>query len=329
MPLKLIDPRAGKSPNYSIRGAHFGVRVNQTAGTPVRAKARAILKRIETEIERGAFSIRGEPTFADAALSYIEAGGEERFLHPLALHFGDAPLRLIDQAAVDEAAAALYPTARPATRNRQVYTPVMAILHRAGLTPRVRRPKGALGTPRTAWLQPEELARLEAAARDVDDELAALFVLLAYTGLRLGEALAIQCGDVRLADEHAYCGRTKNGEPRMVYLPPVVVAAMANHPKGLDRPGRLFRFVKNKWLYARAERAYKLAGIDHKGAPFHILRHTYGALMTRAGADLVATGAWKSPAAARVYQHFKTSDEARKAAQLPVWKKRGTGGKAE
>ena len=325
MPLKLIEPRPGKSPNFTIRGAHFGIRVNQTAGTAVRAKARSVLKRIEAEIERGAFSVPGEPTFADAALAYIEAGGEERFLRPLALHFGEAPLRLMDQAAVDEAAIALYPNASPATRNRQVYTPVMAILHRAGLTPRVRRPKGALGTPRAAWLHPEELARLETAARAEDEELAALLVLLAYTGLRLSEALSLQCGDVRIADEVAYCGRTKNGEPRMVYLPPVAVAALANHPKGLARVGRLFRFVKNKWLYARAERAYAAAGIDHKGAPFHILRHTYGALMTRAGADLVATGAWKSPAAARVYQHFQMNEEARKAARLPVWKRRGTG----
>jgi integrase len=329
MPLKLVDPRPGKSPNYTIRGTHYGVRVNQTAGTPVRAKARAILKRVEAEIERGAFSIPGEPTFADAAMSYIDAGGEERFLRPLALHFGEAPLRRIDQAAVDEAAIALYPNASPATRNRQVYTPVMAILHRAGLAPRVRRPKGALGTPRTAWLHPEDFARLEAAARAVDPELAVLFTFLAYTGLRLSEALRIQVSDVRLADEFAYCGKTKNGEPRAVYLPPVVVAALANHPQGLDRVGKLFRYVKNKWLYGRAERAYTAAGIDHKGAPFHILRHSFGAMMTRVGADLVATGAWKSPAAARVYQHFAPTEEARKAANLPVWKERGKAAKHE
>lgn len=323
MPLKLIDPRPGKSPNYTIRGTHYGISVNQTAGTPIRTKARSVLKRIEAEIERGAFSIPGEPTFAEAALSYIDAGGEERFLRPLAVHFGESPLRLIDQAAVDEAALALYPNASPATRNRQVYTPVMAILHRAGLSPRVKRPKGALGTPRTAWLRPEDFARLESAARGVDPELAVLFTFLAYTGLRLSEALRIECGDVHLADESAFCGKTKNGEPRMVYLPPVVVAALANHPKGLDREGRLFRYVKNKWLYGRAARAYASAGIDHKGAPFHILRHSFGAMMTRVGADLVATGAWKSPQAARVYQHFAPSDEARKAAKLPTWKIRG------
>lgn len=224
---------------------------------------------------------------------------------------------------------ALYPNASPATRNRQVYTPIMAILHRAGLAPRVRRPKGALGTPRAAWLHPEDFARLEASARAVDPELAVLFTFLAYTGLRLSEALSVQVADVRLADEFAFVGKTKNGEPRMVYLPPVVIAALANHPNGLDRVGRLFRYVKNKWLYGRAEKAYAAAGLDHKGAPFHILRHTYGALMTRAGADLVATGAWKSPAAARVYQHFATNEEARKAANLTVWKSGGMGKKHE
>ena len=50
------------------------------------------------------------------------------------------------------------------------------------------------------------------------------------------------CERVELAREFAYVGDTKTDEPRAVYLPPDVVAALANHPRGLDRTGRLFRF---------------------------------------------------------------------------------------
>jgi hypothetical protein len=51
----------------------------------------------------------------------------------------------IDQAAIDEAAVAIYPNVTPATRNGAVYTPVSAILHHAGVNIIVKRPKGSQG----------------------------------------------------------------------------------------------------------------------------------------------------------------------------------------
>lgn len=322
MPLKLVDPRPGKSPNFTIRGTYLGIGVDQTAGTTSRSVAQQILNRIKKEIETGAFQLPGEATFATAAESYLNAGGEDRFMRPLVEHFLDKPLRHIDQAAVDAAAVALYPDASPATRNRQVYTPVVAILSHAKVAVAIRRPRGAQGRQRQGWLWPEDFARLQAAARAEDPELAVLVTLLAYTGLRLSEALRIECKDIQLEESFLYCGMTKNGDPRPVHLPPVVVAALREHPKGLARDGRLFRFVKNKWLYGRAERAYKAAGVSDNDAPFHLLRHTYGAWMRRAGADLVGTGAWKSKGAASVYEHVVVSEEAKKADLLPVPKAR-------
>jgi integrase len=60
------------------------------------------------------------------------------------------------------------------------------------------------------------------------------------------------------------------------------------------------------------------------GIAFHIFRHSFGALMRRmAGMDtsgLVATGAWKSEQAARIYEHTEFSEEATKATLLPVRK---------
>lgn len=317
MPLKLIPPRPGKSPNWSIRGTYLRVSINETTGTADKRTAAKALARVKEEIERGGLARKGEKTFADVALAYAEAGGERRFLGKLLDYFDARPVKAIDQAALDAAAVTLYPKASPATRNRQVYSPMIAILAQAGVTTRFRRPKGALGVARTAYLWPEQFAALQAAARAEDEELAALFTLICYTGLRLSEALRVQCADVRLTESLLFCGKTKNGEPRTAHLPPVAVAALANHPEGLDREGRVFRFVKNKWLYARAERAYKAAKLDPQGAPFHILRHTYGAWMTRAGADLVGTGAWRSKGAASVYEHVVPSEEARKADLLP------------
>ena len=327
MPLRLYAPRPGKSPNWTIRGTYLGVRVNETSGTPEKAKAAKLLAKLKDEIERGAVAKKGEKTFASAALAYIDAGGDERFLGKLTDHFENRPIKSIDQAALDEAASAIYPEAAPATRNRQVYTPMIAILARAGVTTRFKRPKGALGTPRTAYLWPEQFEALVKAARAEEEELAILFTLICYTGLRLSEALRIKCPDVRLKDSYLLCGKTKNGDPRTVHLPPVAVAALANHPKGLDRIDRVFRYVKNKWLYARANRAYEKAKLETHDEPFHLLRHTYGAWMTRAGADLVGTGAWKSKSAAAFYEHVVTTEEARKADLLPGSGAKASGGK--
>lgn len=317
MPLRLYPPRPGKSPNWTIRGTHHGVGINETSGTPDRAKAAKLLAKLKDEIERGAVKKKGEKTFADAAEAYLEAGGDERFMLRLVDWLQEKPIRLIDQDVIAEAARTLYPKATNATRNRQVYTPILAVLAHAGLRPVVNRPEGALGEARTFYLRPEQFERLMAAAREVDPELAILFLLCCYTGLRLSEALRIRVSDIWLDESFLYSGKNKNGEPRPVHLPPVLIPPLRDHSAGKGERDRLLRFVKNKWLYQRAYRAYELADVDPHDEPFHILRHSYGAWMTRAGADLVATGAWKSKSAAAVYEHFVPTEEALKSNLLP------------
>jgi hypothetical protein len=148
VPIKLCPPRRGKSPNWTIRGSYLGVRVNQTTGTADGKLARKILTRVKDEVERGVFSRPGAPIFAAAALKYIDAGGDERFILKLVDYFGGMPLARIDQAVIDEAALVLYPRATPATRNRQVYSPMSAILKAVGVTDRLKRPKGGRGARR-------------------------------------------------------------------------------------------------------------------------------------------------------------------------------------
>src|SRR5262249_31581823 len=124
MPLKLVPPRQGKSPNWTIRGTYLGRYIDRSAGTSKRAIATQVLKDIERQIEGGKFSEPGEPTFASAAAAYMRGGGERTYLKKLLEHFGDVPVSQIDQAAIDAAAQTLYPDAGPATRNRSVYTPI-------------------------------------------------------------------------------------------------------------------------------------------------------------------------------------------------------------
>lgn len=319
--LKLVPPNPAKGrPNFYIRGTHFGRQVNQTAGTPVRRTAAQELARVKAQIERDRFRGPAAPDFLTAAISYLDAGGEGRFIERLKNHFMETPLDQIDQAAIDRAAVLLYPQADAATRNRQVYTPVSAILKHAGHRHAFARPKGAGGTPRLCWLTPEQANALTAAAWGLDARFGALMAFLFATGCRLSEALELAPDRLDLGRATAWVGRTKNGEPRMVHLPPALVAALANFEHG---DLRVFGLYKGAPLYAKLDRAAKAAGVAiPERVAFHICRHTWATMMRRyAGADtraLVATGAWKSRQAAAVYEHVDPSEEARRADLLPL-----------
>lgn len=325
MPLKLVPPRPGRTPHYHIRGTYLGHYVDRSAKTERRAVAYRVLKDIERQIERGAFAAPG-PSFAAAALAYMRHGGERRPLRKLLRYFGELPLAEIDQAAIEAAAEALFPDAAPATRNREVFTPVSAVLKHAGIDFRLRRPKGSRGQQIDAWLWPEDAARLFSAAAKLDREFGVLLVLLCYTGLRLSEALSLRCDDVRVGENYARVMQRKTGVPRGVYLPPCAVEALAEHPRGIDRGGeRLFRFAKSGHLYKLLRAAAGAAGIEFPArAAFHLFRHTFATWMRRyAGRDvqgLVATGAWRSEQSAARYAHVVPSEDARAAALLPSCK---------
>jgi integrase len=321
MPLKLYPPIGTKQKNWRIRGTYLGKHVERSARTGKRALAVKILKAIERQIELGSFSEPSEPTFAAAAAAYMKAGGERTYLRKLLEHFGDTPLRQIDQTSIDAAAVTLYPNGSGATRNRQVHTPVSAILHMAGIRPDIRRPRGAGGNKQTAWLWPEQFEALLAEAQKLDPEFAALLIALCYTGMRLGEALGLTWERTRLADGFAYIPETKNDEPRAVFLPPVAVAALGNLQVRDTR--RVFRFAKGGHLYSLLKTCAFKAAIDlPERSAFHILRHTYATWMRRyANVDelgLLATGAWKDRKSVGRYTHTVVSEEARRAELLPV-----------
>jgi integrase len=174
----------------------------------------------------------------------MKAGGDGKYLAPLIKHFLHTPLAEIDQIMIDHAAAELYPMATTATRNRQVYTPVSAVLKRAGVERKIKRPKGWRGRKLTHWLSPEQaLGIFEATARidappDTRTRFRIFLRVLCYTGMRMSEPLKLRKADVDLGAATARLRDTKNGRDRLVYLPPVVVDELRLLPGGLDGDGR-------------------------------------------------------------------------------------------
>lgn len=369
---RLLSPEeAGKGPYWYVRGKEGGIKLNHSTKATQRREAQEKLTTWRDQIKRGKHPKQklNQPapkpvvTFGDAALAYYKAGGEWKHLEaindmtgPFAL--SDKLLTEIDQIAIDQAAAALYPFGTAQTRNRQFYTPVSAVLKRAGVKTQILRPKGWRGNKSTSWLDPDQARALLAAADSLDAEFGLLVRTLLFTGMRLGEALKAELRHLDIGRATLYLPTTKNGEARPVHLPPPLVAAFANQPprpgrasvcgrlgvaetKGRGRndagvpflkrrpESRIFRFHAGGHLRDLLKEAMKRAGLKfpRRQGGFHLLRHTWASGMRRyAGLDtsgLVATGAWKSHQSVYRYEHLDTSEEARRADLLPWERKMG------
>jgi integrase len=260
----------------------------------------------------------------------MEAGGERRYMQRLLDRFGGLPLEQINQAVIDQTAKALYPTAAASTLNRQVYTPISAVLkHGAtrGLCEyrQIERPTQPKG--RVRWITPAEADRLITACAA---HLRPLVVFLLYTGARVSEALYLDWRQVDLQRSHVDFTSTKNGEARGVPLHPRVVAALANLP---HREGEVFR-RPDGYAYARKDdgggqikTAFRGACLRAKIADFspHDCRHTWATWHYAANRDLPALmnlGGWKSEKMVLRYTHVNVAHLARSIAALP-WEKTG------
>ena len=130
MSLKLVR-RPGR-PHWYMHGTVRGIAIRESTGVTNHKAAEAIRARREWEIiQRSVFGAEATTTFLGAAVSYMEAGGERTYLKPIIAKIGSVQLAKIDQDLIDRTARALYPDVAPATLNRQVYTPISAVMRHA------------------------------------------------------------------------------------------------------------------------------------------------------------------------------------------------------
>lgn len=326
MPLTL--KRRHGSPNWYLRGSVRGILVDESTGTGDRKAAEEIRAVREAELlKRSVHGDSATRTFAEAALSYMEAGGERAHLSPILKALGTKPLASIGQAEIDALAKKLKPGAAPSTVNRHVYTPVSAVLHHAARKrwcdkPVLARPKEPKG--RIRWVTHQEANQLiEAAA----PHLKPLVIFLFSTGARLSEALYLDWRNVDLSRAHVEFIDTKNGEARGVPLHPRALAALANLP---HREGAVFRRALPRTSARGVTRplgeAYEVreggggqiktawAGMLRRAGVTdftpHDCRHTWATWHYRANRDLTALmelGGWKSAAMVMRYAHVNTS----------------------
>jgi integrase len=315
--------------------------VDESTGVTDREAAEAFRAKREAEILKAEIHGRqATATFLEAAVTYLEGGGENRFIGRLIDHFGSTPIAKIDQAAIDRSAKVLHPSAAPSTLNRHVYTPVSAVLKHAakrGLCDfrPIERPSQPRG--RIRWITPIEANCLVDACAG---HLRPLVVFLLYTGARLSEALYADWRQVDVDRAQVHFPETKNGDPRGVPLHPRAVLELSKLP---HRAGAVFRRPDGQPYERKVEGggqiktafkgACRRAGIDDFSP--HDCRHTWATWHYAANRDLPALmtlGGWKSEKMVLRYTHVNVGHLAQSIAALP-WDNPGkqsgqTGGSA-
>lgn len=343
MPLTL--KRRHGSPNWYLRGTVRGISVDESTSTGDRKAAEEVRAVREAELlKRSVHGDSATRTFAEAALSYMEAGGEGVHLAPILKVIGTKPLAAIGQAEIDALAKRLKPKGAPSTVNRHIHTPVAAVLHHAARKrwcekPVIARPKEPRG--RIRWVTHDEADRMIQAAAP---HLRPLVVFLFSTGARISEALYLDWRNVDLERAHVEFIDTKNGEARGVPLHPRAVAALSTLP---HRQGAVFRrslprqtasgkmtplgepYEEREGGGGQIKTAWrgmlKRAGIEDFSP--HDCRHTWATWHYRANRDLTALmelGGWKSAAMVMRYAHVNTSHLAGSIGE--IWGKSGDRG---
>lgn len=314
MPLKLYK----RGDIYHLRGTIRGITIRETTRCTHQEDAEAVRIKREAEIlKRSIHGASATASFLEAAVLYLEHGGEARYIEPLTEHFGTTKLERVDQTAIDNAARIIYPNAAPSTRNRQIYTPVSAIMHFAadrGLCEwrTVKRPKQPKS--RIRWL---ELQEAESLIEACSPHLKPLVTFLLYTGARLSEAVHLDWKDVDLSSRRVSFIDTKNGEDRGVPLHDRALIELANlgHREGavFRKPGTKVKplgdpyKVKNNGggqIKTAFKGACRRAGITNFTP--HDCRHTWATWHYAANRNIKALmelGGWKSETMVMRYVH--------------------------
>lgn len=330
MPLKL-KRYAARGPNWYLRGTIRGIRVFETTGTDDRKAADAIrIGRESAILQRTVFGPGASVTFAEAAASYLEQGGEARFLgredpvtgkwSGLIGHFLTTPLADIGQAEADEAAGKIYAGTSAATRKRQAYAPLIAVLNHAAARewlkpPRIRAPK--VKERSVEWASPDYVKAL---LPHCAPRLRRFVVLIVYTGARLAEALRVDWDkDVDLTGRHLTLRRTKNGKMRTCHIPDPLLVELAAVPE-TERRGPVFPWSNKCHVYGPLRTACRHAGLAYL-SPHQLGRHTYATWLRRyAKRDLkglMTDGGWDSIASVARYAHVVAGETAIAVDLLP------------
>jgi integrase len=279
-----------------------GERIRRSLKTQDAVTAEQARAQLETKLWRlHVYGPESVTTFAEAALSYAEDGGEAKFLVPITEKLGERPLREITPSMVRSAAKAAYPKAANATVNRQAITPARAVInyaHAQGWCPPIKVKGFPMAKPRREAVDTDYMDRLRP---HLPASAYALMLFLPQTGRRVSEA--IELTPDRLRGDRAFIPRTKNGAEAWAHLTPELqelIAALT------PRHGLVFGYVHRSSLYSTLRRACAKAGLPYLGT-HQPGRHSFATSLAGAGfstKEIAEAGGWKTTRmVAEIYEH--------------------------
>jgi len=250
--------------------------------------------------DRQVFATRTR-TFREAAESYIEHGGDRRFLKPIIDYFDDRLISEIFPFDIREMAKALYPCHANSTINRQAITPARAVIVHAydrGWCNmiRIKSLKVDRGSPRA----PASPMWMHLFARQCETDglphLAACVMFMSQTGARVSEAVALRWPQVDLQARSAMLLRTKTGRNSERFLTDELVARLYRLQRTAGDDDPVFRY-KSRWsVNDRISAVCRRANIGYK--PSHTCgRKAFATNAIAMGVDVrsaMDAGDWKS-----------------------------------
>jgi integrase len=331
MSLKLIRyPK--RSAHWYIRGTVRGQAIFETTGTDNESAAEAIrIKRENELLDRSVFGAGAIVTFAEAAMSYLAAGGEAKYLGcydektgKWSLLIGELsrkPIAVIGQVESDAAAHKLYPATSSATRKRQVYAPLKAVLNHGAKkwkisVQRIENPIVKKVMPQ--WASPEQVRKL---LPHCPPALRLFVAISVYTGERLEQVIALDWDeDIDLRQRTITFRYTKNSEMRTVHIAEALLVELSAVAE-CKRTGRVFHWSHKTHVHKPLRNACKRAGVPYL-SPHKLGRHTCATWLRRyAKRDLrglMEDLNWKSINSVVRYAHVVPGETAKAVELLPA-----------
>ena len=185
---------------YRLRGTHHGVPAkDRSLRTRSAEQAEALREAAERKVfEQVVLGKRPSQTFAELAVDYLKAGRDlgpkaEEIISDLA----EKALDDISPADCDRLAARVYPDAKASTINRNIISPVSAIMCWAAADNRValrKWPRKRERQARTDWRRPAQTEDIIAAIKSPQGR--GMAALLVGCGLRVSEAVFLDGRDI-------------------------------------------------------------------------------------------------------------------------------------
>jgi integrase len=247
-----------------------------------------------------------ELTLVEAIIAYEAAGKSARFLDKIAEQWGHVKIRTIKPAWVRAHAKDIYPKVLPSTLNRQVITPLQAVINHAYQAEdgrQIKIEKFAVDPKKKSAVDSEWHEKF--AKHALSFGMAAMARFMYETAARISEACRVQPGDVDLAARTVMLVKTKT-KPRLTRVSQPMadmLAELMSRPRIMNRMDKkqangVFGYASRHAVYNGWKTVCDRANIPY--APPHSSGRVSFAteLVVRKGVDAVTAaklGGWASP----------------------------------